>query len=130
MMEIKSHKENRKFGLLTGGVLWLIAGFQYYKSHHVNHVLLAIGLFLILAAVTVPQMLNHLRRYWEKVGLLLGYINSLIILTVIYVLVVTPLGLIGKCFGRDPLKLKWQPEEDTYWEGISNEIETDLKRQF
>lgn len=129
-MEIKGRRENRKFGLLTGGVLELIVSFQYYKSHHVNYPLLAIGLFLILAAITVPAMLDRLRRYWEKLGLVLGYVNSLVILTVIYLFVVTPLGVIRRCLGRDPLKLKWQSEENTYWEDISVEEETDLKRQF
>ncbi|PTQ97903.1 hypothetical protein C8P68_10362 [Mucilaginibacter yixingensis] len=124
-------KENRKFGLIVGGAFMALAAYRFYKMGHINPLLAGIGITLITAGLIVPQWLTRPRRGWEKLGEVLGYINTLVLLTLVYVFVVTPLALINRLLGNDPLKLKSSPQTDTYWEPNNNDGDkTQMNRQF
>jgi len=72
------------------------------------------GLFLLLA-VLVPRVLAPANRLWTKFGLLLHHIVSPLALGVLFFLVVTPTGLLMRLFGKDPLRLRFDPAADSYW---------------
>jgi hypothetical protein len=57
----------------------------------------------------------------------LGYINSRILLTVLYYGLFTPYGFISRLFGRDPL-VRRSPNQDTYW--IKREYTRQTREQF
>ena len=122
-------KENRDFGLLVGAALIAIAAFRWYKHTSTTPWLAAVGLLLMLLALVCPQWLTWPRKGWEALGKVLGYVNTLVLLTLVYVVIVTPLGLIARLLGNDPLKLKTDPAADNYWKMIDND-QTQLKQQF
>ena len=68
----------------------------------------------ILLAILAPAALHTLNRVWFKLGLLLGKIVSPVVLGVIFFLVIAPLGVAMRLFGRDELKLKAR-NDATYW---------------
>ena len=72
------------------------------------------GIFLLLAAL-VPGVLAPANRLWTKFGLLLHHIVSPIALGILFFLVVTPTGLLMRLFGKDPLRLRFDPDADSYW---------------
>jgi hypothetical protein len=122
-------KENRDFGLLVGAAFMAIAFFRYYKNTTTTIWLPAIGLLLMLLALVLPQWLTWPRKGWEALGKVLGYINTLVLLTLVYVVIVTPFGRIGRLLGNDPLQLKTDPKADNYWKMIDND-QTQLEQQF
>jgi hypothetical protein len=77
----------------------------------------AIGIAAAFALVTLikPTLLSGLNRLWMKFGLLLGKIVSPIALGVLFYLVFTPIGLLMRLLGKDPLRLKFDRTGDSYW---------------
>lgn len=122
-------KENRDFGLLVGAAFIVIALFRLYKQMLGAPWLAAVGLLLMLFALALPQWLTWPRKGWEALGKVLGYVNTLVLLTLVYAIIVTPFGLISRLLGNDPLKLKEDARADTYWKMIDND-QAQLEQQF
>jgi hypothetical protein len=83
-----------------GGVRWWSAGLA--------------GLFVLLALV-MPAVLAPLNKVWMRLGLLLGKIVSPIALAVMFYLIITPIGLLMRLTGKDPLRLKFAKADASYW---------------
>jgi hypothetical protein len=92
------------FGRSVGGVLLLIAGVLAWRGRIVTaEVVGTIGAVLVFLALVRPALLTRPRAIWMRGALALGYVNARIILTVLFLLVLTPMGLIWRLIGRDPL---------------------------
>jgi hypothetical protein len=66
-------------------------------------------------SIAAPRLLNPLNRAWARLGLLMGRILSPVVMAVVYSIIIVPAGLLLRVLGRDPLRLKWQPQAETYW---------------
>ena len=93
----------------TGLALILILLLFAYFGKHYCLILPAIG--VILLTMIYPAVFKPLAVVWFGLSRLLGNIVSKIILTLIFILIVTPVGLIRKLFGADPMMLKpWKQD--------------------
>jgi Saxitoxin biosynthesis operon protein SxtJ len=111
-MRVVSLGSNRRFGLLLVVVCAVIYALgRWYGSGHIGWAVAA--LVLLLITIAVPRILAPLKRVWLKVGGLLHLVVSPILLAAFYYLGVTPIGLIMRVLGKDPLRRK--PARDTYW---------------
>ena len=72
------------------------------------------ALFLVVA-IARPSILGPLNRAWAKFGLLLGQVFNPILLGVVFFLVVTPIAVALKLWGKDSLHLKSKPDLKSYW---------------
>ena len=63
-------------------------------------------------ALIAPAMLGPVHRWWMRFAEIIGWINTRILLIVIFYLVVTPLGLVMRLFRRVPLDMA---QRDSYW---------------
>lgn len=54
-------------------------------------------------------------RGWMIFAKALGFVNTRILLTLFFYLVITPIGLLLRLFGKNPLNLRLDPEAKTYW---------------
>jgi predicted PurR-regulated permease PerM len=72
------------------------------------------GGILFLAGVLAPALLAPVYRGWMKFGHFMGRVNSTIILTVVFFIIFTPVGLILKIINRDVLKRTFEKEAKTY----------------
>jgi hypothetical protein len=107
---------DRHFGLLVGGALIVIGLWPLWHHLGVRWWALAIGLTFGLIALMAASLLAPLKRVWMKFGWLLGRVVSPIVMGALLYLVITPVGLLQRLFGRDPLHLKWDPKAATYWQ--------------
>lgn len=121
---------NRKFGLLMGGICLLAALYFYSIKHHFLPVLAVMGTLLVLAGLFIPASLAVLNKTWTLFTELLGTLNTWILLTLIYFLVFTPMGLLMRVLGKRPLRLKSDEKTLTYWEKPAVAAESSVKRQF
>lgn len=106
----------RKFGFLFVAVFCSLAAYAHYKGWHVSGVaalLLGAGI-LLLIALFKPAMLSPLNKAWFWLGLAMGKIVSPVVLGIIFYLLITPVALLGRLFGRDELRLARSPK-DSYW---------------
>lgn len=66
-------------------------------------------------ALVRAAWLAPLNRLWFRFGLLLQRIAHPVVLAIIYFAVVTPTGLVLRALGKDPLRLRRDPDAATYW---------------
>ena len=96
---------HRSFGLTVGGVLAVLAALSVWRGHPARaEVLGVIAALLIVTALIRPASLVGLAAGWSKVGHALGWFNSRVLLTVMFVLVLWPIGFVSRVFGSDPLE--------------------------
>src|SRR4030095_3420936 len=107
--------KERSFGVLVGGFLLLLSGVLWWRGR-VTHaeITAAIGAVLVVLGLTAPKLLYYPSAVWWKFAMILGYVNARIILTIAFLIVLTPLAMIWRLLGRDPLAIKKQ-----HWPGWS-----------
>src|SRR5260370_39390595 len=96
-------RELRKFGIVTGAIFGLLFGFLLPWLRNHDSPLWAWVLWVILSAPALlrPRLLRFPHAGWVRLGAMLGWINSRIIVAVIFYLVVVPMGFIARVLGRD-----------------------------
>ena len=113
---IRSEKSDlRKFGITIGIILVMIAGFLFWKEKESFQIFLAIGIILFLTAITMPVILKPVYWIWMIFATILGWIMTRIILSILFYVILTPIGLIPRLFGKQFLELKWNRTNRTYW---------------
>lgn len=75
----------------------------------------AAGVVLVVAGLTVPQRLATVYRVWMAVALAMGYVMTRVLLTVVFLAVVTPIGIVRRLLGHDPMHRRPDPKAGTYW---------------
>lgn len=107
--------KERSFGVSVGGVLLLIAAALVWRGRITNaEIMGGIGAVLLVLGLTQPRLLKYPSMVWWKFAMILGYVNARIILTIAFAIVLTPLGVLWRLIGRDPLAVK-----KTNWPGWS-----------
>ncbi len=109
-------KQLRDFGLITGLGFVILFGLLFPFLKHKTYPLWPwiLAIFLILPAIFYPSLLSPLYKIWMKVGHILAWINTRIILSLFFFLVVTPMGVFMKILKKDPLERKKDVQEDSY----------------
>ena len=130
MKEIISNKRLREFGLLIGFGFPLLIGWliPLLTSHGFRVWTVWIGFPGLLIGLTYPRLLYYPYKFWMKLGLILGWVNSRVILGLVYVIVLLPISFVMRLIGYDPLRTKLK-EVKTYRENRKNH-KTDLTRIF
>ncbi|MGE4071214.1 MAG: SxtJ family membrane protein [Lysobacterales bacterium] len=106
---------NRVFGWLMAAVAALVTLWAWHHQHPTLPWALGASLILALLATVAPQLLQPLNRAWMALGHLLGRIVSPIIMALIYFGVVTPIALIARARGVDPMRRRFDPSAQSYW---------------
>ena len=121
----------RKFGITGGFILLIIAGLLFWKENESFHVSLTIGIILCSLSIALPIILKPIFWIWMICAILIQWIITRIILSLIYYLIITPVGLIGRLLGKQFIELKWNSNNSTYWNYRLNKSEVgDYKKQF
>lgn len=124
-------KQLRKFGLIVGLGLPFIVGFLIPTIYNHNYQLwtFLLGSVLIIIAIISPTKLKVFYKFWMFVGEKLGWINSRIILFLVFIVVLQPISIIIKLLGYDPLNLKIRKDLNSYKKKNTNP-NFNLKRIF
>jgi hypothetical protein len=112
----RSYRTERDFGLLVGGVLLALGGWWFYRGRYttLSAVLLAVGATLMLFGALFPKALVVPNRLWMNLAEAMGFVMTRVILGVVFFLFVTPIGLVRRLFGGDPLGRRGARTE-SYW---------------
>jgi hypothetical protein len=104
----------RKSTLLVAVILAAIGGWQVYRERpNAAMVLGGIALVLLLCAAIAPAA-RFFHKWWMTLAGVLGYVNSRIILSALFFLIMTPIGVVLRLTGHDPLSRR-QKKSATYW---------------
>ena len=129
-----SVKQIRQFGLLVGLVLVSVGSWQLYRQIYpiVRIVLWSIGGFLFAGGLLWPQILKPLYVFWMLLAHMLSWVNTRIILGVIFYLIFTPIALVMRIAQRDGLQKKINKNASSYWtqRTAPENIKEHFERQF
>lgn len=106
---------DRSFGIVFTIVFAVIGIFPLMGAAEPRWWALGLALLFILAALGYPKVLSPLNRFWTRFGLLLHRVVNPIVMSLLFFLVVTPIALLMRIFGKRPLQLKPDPDAPTYW---------------
>ncbi len=113
---IKSRKKDlRKFGITVGLVFTLLGALLLWRQKAYYYWLFIAAATFLVPGLLVPVLLRPLHKVWMTVAIVLGWIMTRIILTVLFYLVITPIGLLGRLFGKSFLDLKFDNNAESYW---------------
>lgn len=105
---------HRSFGLTVGIVLAAIAALSAWRAHVLRaEIVGAIAAVLIILALVRPALLARPAAGWGRVGHALGWFNSRVLLTLMFLLIIWPIGAISRLFGVDPLDSR--KRSDSFW---------------
>ena len=106
----------RKFGLMMASIIAVLFGLLLPWIFDLSFPLWPWIVAGVLAAwsLVAPASLNWLYIGWMRFGLLLNKITTPIIMGLVFFIVVTPMSLIMKLLGRDPMQRKLSKQVDTY----------------
>ena len=121
-------KQARKTALVVASVLGALAAWNVHRGRPlVAETLGGISAVLLILGLLLPAVAVYFHRGWMAIAGVLGYINSRILLSLIYFLVITPFGQIRGWMGKDPLSRRGA-RRGGYW--IPREIQSQSKEQF
>ena len=126
---MKSQSSNRSFGILLFIVFLILSLWPLKSGNNLNlYFLITSGIFLILGAFN-SKLLTPLNIGWIKFGEILGLIIAPIVMGLVYFVILTPVSLIVRLFGKDLLGLKFLKENETYWIKRKKNL-TSMDKQF
>ena len=124
-------KELRNFGLIVGGI-FLVIGLWPIVWRGDDMRLWAVGLggVLIPLGLLVPAVLAPVFKVWMKVGHVLGWINTRIILGILFDGLITPMGVVMRLFGWDAMRRVLVRDVESYRVVRQPRPRTHMTRQF
>ena len=106
---------DRHFGLICTAAFLLLGLWPLVHQAPIRRWALVAAAVLLAVSLGRPAALAPLNRLWLRLGLLLQRIVSPVVLAALFFLVVTPTGLVLRWRGKNPLRLRFDPEARTYW---------------
>lgn len=106
---------DRVFGLVFAVFFLIVCMYPLLKGGSMRWWAAGLSAAFLIAAMTVPRALAPLNRLWMRFGLVMHRIVNPILLGIMFFLVVTPIGLIMRALGKDPLRLRQDTGVETYW---------------
>ena len=125
---MKNKENNKSFGILFFIVFLLIAIWPVINSEPIRIWSIIISTLFLILGITNSKILTPLKRGWIKLGEILGKVVAPIIMGFIYFIIITPIGILMRLFGKDLLNIKFNKNK-SYWIKREKNINT-MKRQF
>ena len=109
-------KELREFGLLTGAIIAVLFGLilPLFHGHSLPIIPWVIAIILVGLAIFLPKSLDPIYRFWMKIGLYVGWLESRIVLSIVFFIILTPMAFIMKLFSRDTMARNFDFQVETY----------------
>ena len=121
----------RSFGLIVGAGFAIVALFPLVvRSQPPRMWALILSVLLVATALVFPPALKPFHRVWMTIGEALGWVNSRIILSVVYYLVIVPIGALQRMRGHDAMKRRFEPDAVTYRILRTKRPPSDMQRQY
>ncbi|MBM3565043.1 MAG: hypothetical protein FJX42_02895 [Alphaproteobacteria bacterium] len=112
--DVKAGSE-RAFGIVFAVVFALIGLWPLPATGGVRTWALIVAALFLAAAFLAPNVLKPLNRLWFLFGMLLHRIVSPLVMGLLFFLTVTPIALIMRLLGKDPLRLQFDRTAKSYW---------------
>lgn len=106
---------DRAFGIVFSIVFLIVGLFPLVGGGSVTWWPFAVSAIFLVAAVAFSSVLAPLNKVWTRFGLLLHRVTNPIIMGILFFIVVTPVGLVMRLFGKRFLHQELERGADSYW---------------
>ena len=120
-------KDIRSFGYTIGIILLFISLILFYYNIELYMGFSIVALVFIILGILFPLSLKPIYLIWMIFAVLLGWLMTRIILTLLFYIILTPIGLVTKLLGEDFLSLK-NKRDNSYWN--NRDIQADLNKNY
>ena len=120
---------NKSFGLLFFIVFLGLGLWPITNNNNPNIYLIVISIIFLILGLLDSKLLFPLNSFWIKLGEFLGKIIAPIVMAIIYFIILTPISLIVRLFGKDLLGLKFTNQTKTYWIKRKKDLNS-MNKQF
>jgi hypothetical protein len=110
-----SPKKIRDFGITFFVIFGIIGGVLIYKERPFGFGFIGLGLLFLLAGIWAKSSLRGPFKVWMGFAAVLGFFMSRILLSILFYLVITPIGLLVRLLGKDLLNERWNRDAGSYW---------------
>jgi hypothetical protein len=111
----RTPRELRRFGVVVGGAFGVLALISWWRGHEIPPLVMGtLSALLVVPGLLMPRVLAPAERWWMRFAEVLGRVNARIILTVFWILVMTPVGFVRRLFG-DPLDRSMRSGQTSVW---------------
>jgi len=134
MEQIKEldNKGLREFGLIGGAIVAILFGLilPVFRHHSLPVLPWIIGVFFWIWAIVAPKTLNFVYQIWMRIGLALGWIQTRLILGMVFYVIICPMALIKRLLNRDSMTRSFEPNLSSY--ALTSKIKTkeSMERPF
>ena len=127
---LSAARQGRKFGLTLGAAFAALTLLFWWRGKHVSlDVTATLSALLIIGAIALPAQLVAVERAWMRLAELMSAVTTPVFLGIVYYLVFTPIGLVMRLAGRQPMR--HADQNGSLW--IARDPQTgqsDLRRMF
>ena len=106
---------DKSFGILFFIVFLIIGLWPLFFSEKIRLWSLIVSISFLLIAFIKPSLLSTLNKIWIKIGYLLGKLIAPIVMAIVYFIILTPISLIVRIFGKDLLGVNFSKKVNSYW---------------
>ena len=111
----RSPQELRRFGLVFACAFAVLGVFFEWRGREIGVYALAAATGISVLALVLPRILAPVERVWTALAKMLSAVATMVILTVAFFVVITPLGLLVRLLERDGMGLRLDRRAGTYW---------------
>ena len=120
---------NRSFGILFFFFFLLIGLWPLLNQGNPRQIFIIFSLIFLVLGILNSKILTPFNKLWIKFGEILGRVIAPIVMAIIYFIVLTPISLIVRLFGKDLLNLRFIKNKETYWINRNKKIGS-MRKQF
>ena len=117
--EIKSiksdKKELRQFGITIGIILSLLGVLFLWRDKDWYTYLFIVSVVFLFFGLFIPILLKPIHKIWMTLAVLLGWVVTRAIMIILFYLLVTPIALLARLFGKEFLDTKFNRNVNSYW---------------
>lgn len=110
-----NRKELRKFALTIAAVLGLISGVLFWKESTLTSYFFYPAALLLVSGLVLPMALKPLYIGWMSFAVVMGFFMTRVILSLLFIIVFAPAGLVIRLLGKDPMQQKIEKQRASYW---------------
>jgi hypothetical protein len=122
-------REGRKFAFTVGIAFVVLGTISAWRGHHLPpKILWSLGGVLLLAGIVVPGRLSGVNRAWMGLATAISKVTAPIMVSAVYFLVLTPIGLVARLLGRNPMRHR--DRQGGFWMPAASNGRSDLETQF
>lgn len=105
----------RGFGIVFAVVFLIVGLWPLLDGSTPRWWAMAIAATFLAAGYLFPVLLRPLNIVWFKIGMLMFKVVNPLTMALLFVTTIIPIGLLMRAFGKDVLRLKLEPDAQSYW---------------